>query len=57
MVYFGTYENPSAFVKAYYADKLAGLPSIIREQIDYSHVWETKLCREFVVKDNQYFAK
>ena len=35
MVYFGTYENPSAFVKAYYADKLAGLPSIIREQIDY----------------------
>lgn len=56
MVYFGTYENPSEFVKAYYADKLAGLPSIIREQ-DYSHVWETKLCREFVVKDNQYFAK
>lgn len=57
MVYFGTYENPSAFVKAYYSDKLAGLPSIIREQIDYSRVWETKLCREFVVKDNQYFAK
>lgn len=38
MVYFGTYENPSAFVKAYYADEVGKVMQTIVRRLTTARI-------------------